>query len=64
MTDYLECELGVVHAHPVPKPHEGGVDEVEESDESDEVDGDVGHQFDGLGRAVGGCLDDVALGPA
>ena len=61
---YLEGEFGVVHPHPVPEPHEGGVDEVEESDESDEVDGDIGHQFDGLGRAVGRGLDDVALRPA
>ena len=62
--DYLEGEFGVVHAHPVPEPDERGVDEVEQGDKGDEVDGDVGHQLDGLGRAVGGRLDDVALRPA
>ena len=47
-----DLEAQVVFTDSSPEPQECSVDEGEESEEGDQVDGDAGHKFDRLRRAV------------
>ena len=56
-----DLEAQVVFTDSSPEPQECSVDEGEESEEGDQVDGDAGHEFDRLRRAVWCSLNDVSL---